>query len=71
MFEAWFDISELQQSDSSEKIIMQEKQMNVLSVMHQVGELDRIYQYICVKHKQYEHKICHNSKSTDEAATKM
>lgn len=36
VFEAWFDVSELQQSDSNEKIIMQEKQKNVLSVMHQI-----------------------------------
>jgi ATP-dependent DNA helicase len=38
VFEEWFDVSELQQSDSNEKIIKQEKQKNVLSVMHQVGE---------------------------------
>ncbi|PNF37180.1 hypothetical protein B7P43_G00458, partial [Cryptotermes secundus] len=36
VFEAWFDVSELQQSDSSEKIIMQEEQKNVLSIMHQI-----------------------------------
>jgi ATP-dependent DNA helicase len=47
VFEAWFDVSELQQSGSSEKIIMQEKQMNVLSVMHQVRESGYIYHVIC------------------------
>lgn len=36
VFEAWFDVSELQQSDSSERIIKQEKQKNVLSMMHQI-----------------------------------
>ncbi|XP_021929126.1 lymphoid-specific helicase-like isoform X2 [Zootermopsis nevadensis] len=36
VFESWFDVSELQQSGSSEKIINQEKQKNVLSVMHQI-----------------------------------
>ena len=37
VFEAWFDVSELQQSDGNERIIQQEKQKNVLSVMHQVS----------------------------------
>jgi len=37
VFEAWFDVSELQQSEGNEKIIQQEKQKNVLSVMHQVS----------------------------------
>jgi len=36
-FEAWFDVSELQQSDGNEKIIQQEKQKNVLAMMHQVS----------------------------------
>ena len=35
-FETWFDLSDLQQADSNEKIIMQEKEKNVLSIMHQV-----------------------------------
>jgi hypothetical protein len=30
-------VSELQQSDGNERIIQQEKQKNVLSVMHQVS----------------------------------
>jgi ATP-dependent DNA helicase len=52
VFEAWFDVSELQQSDSSKKIIMQEKQKNVLSIMHQVGESDHTYHNICLKYNQ-------------------
>ena len=36
-FETWFDLSALQQADSSEKIIMQEKEKNVLSIMHQAS----------------------------------
>jgi ATP-dependent DNA helicase len=36
-FEAWFNVSELQQSDGNERIIRQEKQKNVLAVMHQVS----------------------------------
>ncbi|XP_069687037.1 lymphocyte-specific helicase-like [Periplaneta americana] len=36
VFEAWFDVSELQHSESNEKIIEQEKQKSVLSVMHQI-----------------------------------
>jgi ATP-dependent DNA helicase len=38
VFESWFNVAELQQSDSNEKIIKQEKQKSVLSVMHQVSE---------------------------------
>lgn len=65
VFEAWFDVSELQQSNSSEKIIMQEKQKNVLSIMHQVGESDHTYQY-----NQYEHETCYDPLLTD-AATRI
>lgn len=43
VFESWFDVSELQQSGSSEKIINQEKQKNVLSVMHQVSKSNTTY----------------------------
>jgi ATP-dependent DNA helicase len=49
VFEAWFDVSELQHSDSSEKIINQEKQKNVLSVMHQVSKSDPMYHNIYLK----------------------
>ncbi|KAJ9579269.1 hypothetical protein L9F63_024623, partial [Diploptera punctata] len=36
VFETWFDLTELQQADSSEKIILQEKEKNILSIMHQI-----------------------------------
>jgi ATP-dependent DNA helicase len=46
VFEAWFDVSELQQSDSNEKIINQEKQKHLMSVMHQVSIADPTYHNI-------------------------
>jgi ATP-dependent DNA helicase len=49
VFEAWFDVSELQQSDSNEKIINQEKQNHLLSVMHQVSIADPTYHNIYFK----------------------
>jgi ATP-dependent DNA helicase len=49
VFEAWFDVSDLQHSDSSEKIINQEKQKNVLSMLQQVSKSDPPYYNIHLK----------------------